>query len=259
MINLKDKTLSIVIILLFICSLFLGLRFLYLDYNLKTEEYNEDVVNFAVELIKGNKNADNIGVSNFSEEIQNSMLEYYNTTFYIQNEEILVDIELDIINSVIADIEEVIEKSTVNGVLDNTLYTQNIQEKISNRYSNSVSNVDDVMLWEYYYDNYDVNNKDVNEFELKDGKLSIMTNDLIFYDGVCRKYYNGFPIEIYRDTLDKLFLSEVRKSEKFQSIEIVYEEDDKKETVYYLKDYLGNDYSFLCKYKSGKIVDIEFK
>ena len=265
--KLKDRILNIGIIVLVIACLFLGGRLLYTSYMDKCEIYNQNIIDFTVEMIKGNKSLEDIDTLDANDSVKESLRKYYNDTFYLEGELILVYEDYQLLDEIIKDCEKFRKIATVDGVFDIGQYEEQIMiasEKKTIEYMESLTEdereeMDSPPLWDYFYSLYEYNNKDRNDLILREEGLYVSVNDLVFTNAECIKYYNGFPISIYRDILDKKIKSEIIKDTLYQSIE--FKAFIEREGFYQcnVRDELDNIYNFYCTKKLGKVDTIEFK
>ena len=105
------------IIVLVIACLFLGGRLLYTSYMDKCEIYNQNIIDFTVEMIKGNKSLEDIDTLDANDSVKESLRKYYNDTFYLEGELILVYEDYQLLDEIIKDCEKFRKIATVDGVL----------------------------------------------------------------------------------------------------------------------------------------------
>ena len=261
-----DKVSTVIIVILsLICVIIMG-KWGYDYYMNECELYNENIVEFTIEMIKGNKSLEDIDSLDATDSVKDSLRTYYNDNFYFDNSLIVLSYDYKLLDELVNECIEFRENSMINGVFDEQIFNNFVMDAANKHlidYYNSVKSDEDFAdsppEFESKYFLWDYSKKDVNDFEVKEDSLCISLSKLYFTDGECIKYYKGYPISIYRDALDKKIISEIQISEKYQSISVKNIIEDGKIVDYIVKDYLSNDYSFTVGLNKGKIESLTFR
>lgn len=251
----KNKILNIIIVILLVACIILGGKIVIENYKLNCEIYNDNIINFTVEMIKGNKTLEDIDMLDVNESVKNSLRQYYNDTFYNESDKIVLydDINFWMQNK---DLIAEIQKEYGDAILeeDCPYFFDNISEDDSDMYSE-----EDLKFFELSNLYIDIlkNNKDNRVFE-EDNKICIYVKDLNFdTEGKETIIYKGFKFNIYASSLDKDLVSYHKNSDIYKTIEIkkIIEQEDN-----YFKVILKNDFdsviSIFYKLKLGKIDEI---
>lgn len=229
-------------------------------------DYNNDIImNFSEELIKGNKSKEDIERLNIDEDIKEIFLEYFDKNYYKENELLVICEDVDYLNSIESKAKEIASQCYVDGVFSRELYENSLIEQGLVNYiieatcddDLSESNKSDFDKREYFY-YYNPEAKGTSNFSIDGNKITVSVDNLVFVDGSCIINYKGFEFEIVRDVLDKKILSEMRKSEKYQSIKLKTSTEVKNVKRNYFVDYLGNEYLITYEYSLGKIKKVIF-
>lgn len=254
---MKDRILNISIIVLVIACLFLGGRLLYKNYMDECEAYNNNIVNFAVEMIKGNKSLEDIDSLAATDSIKESLRTYYNDTFYADDDLILIYEDVAYF------------RQHKDGLKEMQLsYGDEIYNTESAYFNQFVNEGDELSEEERKYNHLAVTylyineGKNTNGIVEKDDNLYIDSNVLDFseYDGY-DVYYDGLTIYVNKYMLEKNIRNVRAADTFFESLGVVrvLDEDSK---VYVLKNtskgYIING-ELYCSLKLGKIDNIRIK
>ena len=248
---MKDRILNISIIVLVIACLFLGGRLLYKNYMDECEAYNNNIVNFAVELIKGNKSLEDIDALDANDSVKDSLRTYYTDNFYSDDDKILL---YDDVDFWIKNREKI--------ALMQEEYGETILDEGCPYFLGSISE-DDLLLY---------TEEELKYFELKniyidllknqiddrvkeeENELYIYLNDLDF-DNLEKEtiIYKGLRFDIYRDALEKGISKYCIFLEKYNTIKIqnVIKEEKREQVilknVFDSKWFINYDLSILNK------------
>lgn len=238
-------------------------------YNWYTSErdYKNDIItNFSEELIKGNKSKEDIDNLDVDEDIKKIFLEYFDKNYYGENTTYVVCEDVDYLDSIEAKAKEVALQCYVDGVFMSDLYRNAlIDQDLVNYTIESTGESDNIEVESsskfdkrtYFY-HYKPNSKSNIKYKIENNKIVVNIDELLFNDGYCIINYKGFEFEIVRDVLDKKILSEMKKSEKYQSIKLKISTKVKNVRRDYFVDYLGNEYLITYEYSFGKIKKVIF-
>lgn len=264
---MKNKVLNIIIIVLVVGCLILGGKIGYDYYMGECEQYNDNIVNFTIEMIKGNKSLEDVDSLDATDEVKESLRQYYNDTFYSDDDLILVQENIDDLIKYIPEVKEYQKQFSKEDLMSDKyeMAVDNLFVKELSKYLNETLTEEDytdedretsnkIYVYKIYRNYYE----ETKELVKENNNLYINVKDLTFNDGLYTCYYKGLKFDIIRDVLDNVMQSEIEKSEKYQSIECksLFKEDGK--TIYVLKDFLDNKYTFKGSMKFGKLVNIEF-
>lgn len=228
---MKDRILNISIIVLVIACLFLGGRLLYKNYMDECEIYNNNIVNFAVELIKGNKSLEDIDSLDATDSVKDSLRTYYNDTFYADDDLILIYKDVAYFRQHKDELKEM-QLSYGDAIFDgeSEYFYQFIDE--SGNLTEEESKYYDLASTYLYYNE----DKNTNGIVEKDNNLYIDSDYLDFseYDGY-DVYYDGLKIYINKYNFDKSIRSVRAEDEFFKTLSVVnvLEEENR---VYILKN-----------------------
>lgn len=238
-------------------------------YNWYTSErdYKNDVItSFSEELIKGNKSKEDIEILDVDEDIKKIFLEYFDNNFYEENAVYTVCDDVNYLDSIESQAKEIASHCYIDGVFIRDLYDNSLRELglVNNVIkSTGESDIDDTEVSSefdkrnyYYY--YYPNSKSNIKYKIENNKIVVNLDELVFTNGYCIVNYKGFEFEIVRDMLDKKILSEVSKSEKYQSIKLKTSTNVKNVRRDYFVDYLNNNYLITYEYSFGKIKKVIF-
>lgn len=228
---MKDRILNISIIVLVIACLFLGGRLLYKNYMDECEAYNNNIVNFAVEMIKGNKSLEDIDSLDANDSVKEGLRTYYNDNFYADDDLILIYEDVAYF------------RQHKDGLKEMQLsYGDAIYDGESEYFYQFVNEGDDVSEEERKYNHlastylYYNEGENTNGIVEKDNNLYIDPNVLDFseLDGY-DVYYDGLKIYINKYNFDKSIRSVRAEDEFFKTLSVVnvLEEDNR---VYVLKN-----------------------
>lgn len=228
---MKDRILNISIIVLVIACLFLGGRLLYKNYMDECEVYNQNIINFAVELIKGNKSLEDIDSLDATDSVKESLRTYYTDNFYADDDLILIYKDVAYFRQHKDELKEM-----------QLSYGDEIYNSECGYFYEFIDESGELTEEELKYNNlgltylYVNEGKNSNGIVEKDNNLYIDPNVLDFseYDGY-DVYYDGLTIYINKYNFDKSISSVRAEDEFFESLSVVniLEEDSR---VYVLKN-----------------------
>lgn len=255
---MKDRILNISIIVLVIACLFLGGRLLYKNYMDECEAYNNNIVNFAVEMIKGNKSLEDIDSLDATDSVKDSLRTYYNDNFYSDDDLILIYEDVAYFESIKDEIEKE-QRAYGDAFFDpdcDYFWNLSVDE--------SGEEVDEeTEKYNYVAVNYLYYNKDKNSSEIikKDNNLYIKSSDLKFNgEDFVDLYYNGLNVFVIAPEDGKISRENRRDYAYYKNLVFIREYDEDKNTVYlYSSDagYAKVNISLVCKMNIGKIKNMD--
>lgn len=245
--------------MLILCCLGVGGNILYNSYKFSCESYNNNILVFAVEMIKGNRSYDEIDDLDAPDEVKESLRNYYMNSFYTPTDKVLVYEDIDSLLNQKNDVVEYIAK--VNLPIDSEEFYMQMEEDFTSYFygfeeeENDVDAETEHLIYGLFNISFD--SKDSDYLFVENGNLYAVVDDLVFTNGENISYYGGFKFIIYRDALDKKIRSEIQNDSNYQSFNIssVFEEDGK--TVCILKDNLSNNKYIKYDTTFGKINSIQ--
>lgn len=230
---------------------------MYKNYMDECEAYNNNIVNFTVELIKGNKSLEDIDALDATDSVKESLRAYYNDTFYADDDLILIYEDVAYFREHKDELKEM-QLSYGDAIYDgeSEYFYQFIDE--SGNLTEEESKYYDLASTYLYYNE----DKNTNGIVEKDNNLYIDPDYLDFseYDGF-DVYYDGLKIYVNKYMLEKNIRSVRAVDTFFESLGVirVLDEDDK---VYILKNtskgYIING-ELYCSLKLEKIDNIRIK
>lgn len=256
---MKNKVLNIVIIVLVVGCLILGGKIGYDYYMGECEQYNDNIVNFTIEMIKGNKSLEDVDSLDATDEVKESLRQYYNDTFYSDDDLILIYEDVAFFYS-----------------------NREKLKKIQQSYGEELKSLE----CSYYY-SYGIVSPDASEDEIKfanlatsyiylnekekntDGiieehnNLYIKLKDLDFknLDSIY-VFYNGLKININKYGLNKVSIVERQKDNNYRTIAKKNEYSENKDKIIILKNE-PKEYRIIVtlnlKISFGKIKNIEIQ
>lgn len=256
---------NIGIIVLVIACLFLGGRLLYTSYMDKCEIYNQNIIDFTVEMIKGNKSLEDIDTLDANDSVKESLRKYYNDTFYADDELICIYEDID---SVVGQIEKVEDFYNSLVEVEEVRYNNKIVKGIS--LDMFLTSEIDILFGESDFTRDELYElADIQRILQEYDSIKIQkTDSFVYYDNgnlylraedfnkIEYVKYKGFKVDLYSVILNKEFhgYDELRESIEVKNIF----KEDKSIFVYVTKDKLNNNYNFSSKMGFGKINDLIF-
>ena len=262
---MKIKFSNVIIIVLIVASLILAGNLIFKHLRLENNLYNENIITFTNELIKGNKSLEDIENLEVDKEIKESLINYYNSNFYDEEDLILVFENVSYLDSLYIKASEISNGCYVDGKFDAFMYEVNSKpEGLKLGYTNEDSYTfieKELELRDEYFTLllYNPENVNTNNYIIKDNNMYIRVSDMYFDNGFCNIVYKGFDLSVVRDTLDKKIISECNSDKAFQSYSenSRYEKDDYLTVVF--KNYVSMNIVVDYEVKFGKISNIIFK
>ena len=216
------------------------------------EEYNNNIINFTVDLIKGCKDLSDIDNLDATDEVKNSLRQYYNDTFYAEDELVLIYEDVAYFRS---HKEELKKKQLTFG---EDIYSNecpyfyefiNESEEVSEeeRKYNGVAT-------SYLYIN---EGKDTLGVIEKDNNLYMVASDFNFgtLDGY-NIYFEGLEIYVNKYILDKSFPLLRVNDIFYNTLGVIAELDNKYILKNESKGYIIEG-SVTCKTRFNKIVELK--
>lgn len=262
----KNRILNLIILALILGILGVGGNIIYKNYQYDCEKYNNEIIEFTVELIKGHHTLEDIDALDANDDVKNSLREYYQNTFYSDDDLIMVYEDIDKLVGIIDEVEEYrkgidapLFSEEYNLRVDSDFYffTNYNGENITDDLGLSEEEQEHLILLINGLNNYNPENSDTKELVVENGNLYVNVNSMFFNNGSYTCYYKGFKFDVYRDILDKKIRSEILNDTVFQSYERknVFEEDDL--FVVMLKDSLSNTVYFRYDVSFGKLSSLQ--
>ena len=223
-----------------------------IDYYMRNVElYNENIIEFSIELIKGNKTLEDIDTLDANDDIKESLRQYYNDTFFEDNELICIYEDMSYFRQHKDKLKEM-----------QLSYGEEINNSECGYFYQFVNEGDDVSEEERKYNHlastylYYNEDKKTNGIVEKDNNLYIDPNYLDFseYDG-SNVYYEGLTLYINKYNFDKSIRNVRAEDEFFKSLTLInVNESDTRN--YQIKNkskaYIING-TIACDIKLGKI------
>lgn len=262
----KNRILNLIILALILGILGVGGNIIYKNYQYDCEKYNNEIIDFTVELIKGHHTLEDIDALDANDDVKNSLREYYQNTFYSDDDMILVYEDIDKLENSYAEAKEIQESIpfkygtqeydyAIEELFIDVLYGDNSENALN--FENNAENNRATILKILQNCNFSIDVKTDTFLVKENNNLYISINDLNFSNGIMSVYYNGVKFDIYRDTLNKKIRSELLNDMVFQSYERknVFEEDGL--FVVMLKDSLSNTIYFRYDISFGKLNSLQ--
>lgn len=252
-----NKYFNIGIIVILVVCLMLGCK-IYFD-KVKSEQdlYNQEVIDFVVDTVKGNKTLAEVESLNCNDSIKCVIKEYINNTFYSDTEELLIYEDIGFFYKNKEKLDE-IQKSYGEEIynLECPYYmTYGLVGPDSSKEEIDFSNLATM----YLYFNEDRTNSYIIE---RDNNLYIKVKDINFngQDSITL-YYKGIEIIVNKYSSNKMTMNERRSNKNYSSIAFFrVDEIEKNEKIYVYKND-GREFNFYvdiyCTYKGGKIDSIK--
>lgn len=250
---MKDKILNGVILLLVVGCLIIGGKIGYSYYLGVCEEYNNSIINFSLEVVKGNKTLEDISLLDASDSVKENLISYYNDSFYTDKD---VYVLYDDISYYLAN------KSRVAEIQED--YGDSILDEGSTYFLGSVSEDDtdaDKKFFELSMQYIDIlkDKKDIRVYE-ENNKFYIKISSLTFdSNGQEIIYHNGFRFIVREESLEKDFIGFRQQSDIYKNlVEKKRIEDDLGYFVVFSNDF-GSEIIITYTEKLGKINDLFIK
>lgn len=251
---LKNKVLNIVIIVLVVGCLILGGKIGYDYYMGECEIYNDNIVNFTIEMIKGNKSLEDVDSLDAMEEVKESLRQYYNDTFYSDDDLIVL---YDDYNYVLKNKDDIAESQKE--------YGESILDEGCAYFLGSLSEDDtytdeEMRYFELKSIYIDILKNEIDErvFE-KDNQICIKVKDLQFKNSIDIIIYKGLKFKVFEDSMIKDIPNYRQTSEKFQTFELVQDIKESDILKYNFKNILADKLLIVGKISFGKIKNIEIQ
>lgn len=254
--------------MLVVGCLILGGKIGYDYYMGECEQYNDNIVNFTIEMIKGNKSLEDVDSLDATDEVKESLQQYYNDTFYSDDDLILIYEDVEFLNRNIDMLVKFQESYLKDGILSEE-YMIDVFEEYSNEVSYAGEDINEEQEPLDYkneekikklYSIFDITkqNNTSDNIIIKENKLYINSKDISLQNGRQEINYQGYIFNLFEGQLNKKVENDIKQSEKYQSIELKNTLEEDNYIVFVLKDYLNNKYTFKGSMKFGKLVNIEF-
>lgn len=261
----KNRILNLIIIGLIFCILGLGGNIIYKNYQYDCEKYNNEIIDFTIELIKGQHSIDEIDTLDANDDVKNSLREYYQNTFYSDDDLILVyedidsllDKRIDALN-IYNSIKETNSFKYNNKIFDNITLDKFLHSEISV--------LCDFNVWtkeeRYYFadiqrvlNGIDLNNSSTTniDFIKDDSNLYITVNDYMNNDEFI---YNGYKIKKESILLEKRIRNSIYETKNIPFIDLVNVVDMDGGFIYIVEDNINNHYDIEVNMKFLRINDI---
>ena len=252
-----NKFLTIIICIIFSVCLLLGCK-IYLDREtFKKDLYNQDIIDFVVESIKGNRSNESVELLDCNEDIKNTIKDYMNNTFYSEEEEVLIYSGMDFFYKNKEKLKE------IQLSYGEEIYNLECPYYMTYGLIGPDSSQDEIdfsnLATSYLYFNEDKTNPYIIE---KENNLYLRIKDLEYNgnDSVT-VYYKGLEIIINKYDSAKMTKEERSKNSNYTSLTFFrVDEIDKNEKIYVYKND-GKEFNFYvdiyCTYKGGKIDSIK--
>lgn len=262
---MNNKILNgIIVVLLFSC-LFVGGKIMYSNYMAECEEYNDNIINSAIDLMNGKMSIKSIETLDMSDDIKESFKNYYNKTFYSDDDLILIYENVENISRDIKAAQRIYKELTENNriyfnnkifepvIMEDFLYTEIdvlfYESSFNSEELSELATVQSILL------NIDIQNIDFskdNRVVEKNGNLYMKASDFYNSENV---NYLGIKIDLTSIGFEKIFKNDMlsvklnREGEK---------ELDKGEFIYIIRDEVNNIYDLKVEKKVGKINTLMF-
>ena len=246
----------LIVILSLICVIIMG-KWGYDYYINECELYNENIVEFTIEMIKGNKSLEDIDTLDANDSVKESLRTYYNDTFYADDDKILLYDDIDFWM-----------KNREKIALMQEEYGETILDEGCSYFLGSISE-DDLLLY---------TEEELKYFELKNIYIDLLKNQIddrvkeeenelyiylkdLNFDTIDKEIiiYKGLKFDIYRDELEKSILRYCKFSEKYNTVEFQNIIESKKGEQVILKNifdskwYINYNFSILKKIETISI------
>lgn len=261
----KNRILNLIIIGLIFCILGLGGNIIYKNYQYDCEKYNNEIIDFTIELIKGQHSIDEIDTLDANDDVKNSLREYYQNTFYSDDDLILVYEDIDSVISKRKDalniynsIKETNSFEYNNKVFENITIDEFLNYEISVLFDPNIWSKDE----RYYFADIQklLNNSDINnnseislDFINKDGDLYITVNDYMNNDVFI---YKGYKIKKESILLEKRIRNSIYETKNISFIDLVNVVDTDGGFIYIVEDNINNHYDIEVNMKFLRINEI---
>lgn len=262
---MNNKILNGIIVTLLFCCLFVGGKIMYSNYMAECEEYNDNIISSAIDLMNGKLSLDSIDNLTIPDGVKESFKNYYNETFYSDEDLILIYENVDNINRDIKAAQRVYKELTENSriyfnnkvfepvMLEDFLYTEIdvlfYESSFTSDELSELAAVQSILV------NSDITNidfsKDSRVIE-KNGNLYIKVFDFYNTDAI---NYLGVKIDLTGVGLEKVLKNDML------SIQLNIEgekELNKGEFIYIIRDEANNIYDLKVEKKLGKINSLTF-
>lgn len=245
--------------MLIFCCLGVGGNILYKSYKFDCESYNRNILDFAVDMIKGNHSYYEIDDLDAPDEVKESLKNYYLNSFYTSSDKVLIYEDIDGLLDQKNDVVEYIAK--VNLPINSEEFYMQMESDFTSYFygsqeeENKIDKATEHLIYGLY--NISFESKDSDYLFIENDNLYAVVDDLVFTNGENISYYGGFKFTIYRDALDKKICSEIQNDPYYQSYKIssIFKEDGK--TVCILKDDLSNSKYIKYDTSFGRISSIQ--
>lgn len=229
----KNRILNLIILVLILGILGVGGNIIYKNYQYDCEKYNNEIIDFTVELIKGHHTLEDIDALDANEDVKNSLREYYQNTFYSDDDLILVYEDIDFFYKYKDEIAE--EQKSFGVGFDNP------ESNYFGKYSLTIVETEEEQKYNELAITYNYLDEDIEsecEFIEKDNNLYVYAKDLDFGSlDIIQLHYKGLNIELNKYGLDKVYLKERVRDNNYQTLEFkntFYDSDNN--FVYYYKN-----------------------
>lgn len=250
---MKNRILNIIILLLVVGCLFLGGKIGYNYYLDSCEDYNNNVIEFSVGLIKGDKSLEDIEALDVSENVKESLIKYYNSSFYTDKDFYILydDVAYYLANKAqVAAIQEEYGDSILNE--ESTYFLGSVSEDASD---------EDKKFFELSMQYIDIlKDKEDSRVYEENNKLCIDIPSLVFdSNGQDIIYYKGFKFIVRQESLEKDINNYRQNSDIYSTlVEKIRTENELGFSVIFSNDF---DSEIVLTYtlKLGKIDELSIK
>lgn len=244
----KRTVIGVIIVAILFVASYLG----YSYYSYKCDIYNQIILGEVQDVMKGNVSYNEIETLDVPDIIKEQLKDYYDETFYKDEDKIFVLGNIDIYDRIKDDIS-----NAYLSYSDMFSYLRETYGEMLDFYLSSSDNLTDEELikiseinFYFMYQNKPTNHKYIKE----NNNLYILVSDLTFNKGVCECNYDGLTNYIVEDIIEKKVRQSLSLDKNVQDINPVLISENREIDIYNLSK-LGS-VSFIKKL--GKYVSIEF-
>lgn len=248
---MRKKVLVVALALILI----VGLLIAYSYYSFKCDIYNQELVDFTIELLKGNVSYDDIKEQDFPEQIVEACLNYYSKKFYGEEDLILVFSHKDYYDSFYHEIKEFYDSGhEYRNLFDLPSKFDTVREYYFFESYDSLTDEELLLVQEMsLYLGYSGVTTNYS-YIVKDNNLYVKAIDMQFEDGICTLNYNGFSRVIPKSSLEKNIRSCLQANDAIQSLPIKLVSKSSDLDMYSL----GSLGTFSFEKQFGKYVAVNF-
>lgn len=261
----KRTILNIVIIILLLLCMIVGSLVFVKYIKMQNDMYNQKILDFSLDVIKGNHSAFDIENSEMPENIKSYLIDFTKNLFYQEDDTLLIAENIDVFRDNIDFIKKVNYDYNQTGIgIDKPSFVL-LSDDYGLSYLYGIFNAvdeqeitkeiaEDMALYNFCI-NYTGQETD-RLFEIKDNNLYVFLSSLRIVNGYDYIHYEGLEYYIVADTLDKKILSFCKNDSYWQSLNIVKERDRDKVKQFIVSNNVDS-FVINATYKWGKIVEIE--